>query len=599
MMVVVVAMLLIQIITVTSFGISISHFPFRRTYQPPNSKHGMEHGWTPKIPSLLHAFSTGQDQDKRRSSRGDRGSSSSSSTSSNTGQPRASTTIRRSVLDRTPEEAQALLRDIVQTLISAGPRTGPTRTLQAINAILTTSNEFVLQTLNGNNRVANTADQSSSSSATLNNSNNIQEQIPKYLRLFFERMGATYIKLGQFIASSPSLFPATYVKEFQKCLDSTTPIPWSIIQQVIETELNGPISKTFAYINETPLASASIAQVHIAKLLTGEDVVIKVQKPGIDTVLQADLGFLFITARILEYIQPDWERTSLSAVTSDIRSSMLEELDFTLEARNTIEFRRFLQENGLLNVATAPLVYLQHSTKRILVMERLNGVSMLDENMLAMTKDPTVGTDAILTALNIWTLSIQKMPWFHADVHAGNLMLLNDGRVGFIDFGIVGRISPQIFTAVMELSTALADNDSIGMARALCNMGATERDVNISQFAQDIDTVLGRIYNVVPTDVTILTDGQQIFGASATLNINDNDITDLLLELVQMTEQNGLKLPREFGLLVKQSLYFDRYLKILAPDVNVMNDVRVRGITDGTSSSSKDRNDKKRVVIDV
>ena len=530
-----------------------------------------------------------QQQQQQRSNVGGVGKSNSSSS--------------RTVFDRTPDEARVLIQDIAQTIMTAGPRTGPRRTIQALNAIMTTSNEFILQNLSSQQSSTSTSSSSSSSRNINTSATAIQDSVPKYLRIFFERMGSTYIKLGQFIASSPSLFPASYVKEFQKCLDSTTPLPYSTIRTVIEQELSGPISQTFAYINETPLASASIAQVHTARLVTGEDVVIKVQKPGIDTVLQADLGFLYLAARILEYIQPDWERTSLSAVTSDIRTSMLEELDFTLEARNTIEFRRFLQENGLLNVATAPLVYLQHSTKRILVMERLDGVSMLDEKMLAMTKDPTIGSEAILSALNIWTLSIQKMPWFHADVHAGNLLLLNDGRVGFIDFGIVGRISPQIFTAVTELSTALVNNDSLSMARALCNMGATDTNVNVQQFANDIDTVLDRIYNVVPAmvdDITITTDGRQITSATAILNINDNDITDLLLELVQITENNGLKLPREFGLLVKQSLYFDRYLKILAPDVNIMNDERIAKNIAGSGTTSKSSVDgKDRIVIDV
>ena len=505
----------------------------------------------------------------------------------------------RSVLDRTPEEARALMQDILQTVVTAGPRTGPIRTIQALDAIRTTSQEFVVQALQQQQQQSTTTSTKSSSSSQQQQQQrqSITDQIPKYLRLFFERMGSTYIKLGQFIASSPSLFPAAYVTEFQSCLDATTPLPYSTIHTVLQQELPN-YSQIFAYIDETPLASASIAQVHAARLVTGENVVIKVQKPNIDTVLQADLGFLFLASRILEYLQPDWERTSLSAVTSDIRNSMLQELDFELEARNTIEFRRFLQENGLLNVATAPLVYLQHSTKKILVLERLNGVSMLDDRMLSLTKDPTVGTEAILTALNIWTLSIRTMPWFHADVHAGNLLLLNDGRVGFIDFGIVGRISPQILTAVTELSTALVNQDSLGMARALCQMGATDANVNLEQFAQDIDTVLNRLYNnVVPSimeDITITTDGRQITGATAQLNVNDEDITNLLLEVVQMTEQNGLKLPREFGLLVKQSLYFDRYLKILAPGVNIMEDERVVGTISGSRPTTS-----TKTVIDV
>lgn len=258
-------------------------------------------------------------------------------------------------------------------------------------------------------------------------------------------MGATYVKLGQFIASSPTLFPKEYVVEFQKCLDQTEPIAWSIIKSVIESEL-GPINTVFEFVDPVPLASASIAQVHSARLKNGDDVVIKVQKPGIDASLKADLGFLYSAARILEFLQPDWERTSLAAVAGDIRSSMLEELDFVLEARNTIEFRRFLQDNQLLKEATAPRVYQDYTTKKVLVLERLHGVSLLDEETIAsVTRDPQKGVDTIITALNIWSMSVTSMPWFHADVHAGNLLLLNDGRVGFIDFGIVGRISEKVF----------------------------------------------------------------------------------------------------------------------------------------------------------
>jgi len=443
----------------------------------------------------------------------------------------------------------------MKAAVDAGPRAGPRRTLQAYSAFARTSREFLPQLL-----------QPGSSLQTVN------EKLPAILRTLFERMGATYTKLGQFIASSPTLFPAAYVKEFQKCLDQTEPLPWSVMKRVIETEL-GPISQTFAFIDETPLASASIAQVHAGRLLTGEDVVIKVQKPGIDDCLQADLGFIYVSARVLEFLQPDWERTSLSAVAGDIRTSMLEELDFELEARNTIEFRRFLQDNGLLKQATAPIIYLNHTTKKVMTMERLKGVSLLDEETIrTVTKKPELGTDAIITALNIWSMSVTSMDFFHADVHAGNLLLLEDGRVGFIDFGIVGRISEQVFQAVNELSAALAMNDSEAMAVALCKMGAADDTVDTKQFGRDIERVLDRMNNV-QTDVTIMASADGTVAGS--LQVDESEITDLLLELVDVTENNGLKLPREFGLLVKQSLYFDRYLKILAPTVDVMSDNRV------------------------
>jgi aarF domain-containing kinase len=255
-------------------------------------------------------------------------------------QQRISSKRKKSIQDRTQAEFIDLAQDIVKTIVEAGPQAGPTRTFQAYLAVTNTLREFLLIPRPG----------------LTTRSTSPEISIPRVLRSLFERLGATYIKLGQFIASSPTLFPKEYVVEFQKCLDATDPLEWSVIQNVIEAEL-GPISRTFAYVDRTPLASASIAQVHAAKLKTGEDVVLKVQKPGIDQLLKADLGFIYIASRLIEFWQPDWERTSLSAVVGDIRSSMLEELDFQKEATNMEEFRRFLREYDLLQVATAPKVY--------------------------------------------------------------------------------------------------------------------------------------------------------------------------------------------------------------------------------------------------
>jgi aarF domain-containing kinase len=219
-------------------------------------------------------------------------------------------------------------------------------------------------------------------------------------------------------------------------------------------------------------------------------------------------------------------------------------------------------------------VYLDYTTKKVMVLERLHGVSLLDDTTVQRITQShaATGTNTILTALNIWSMSVTSMPWFHADVHAGNLLLLHDGRVGFIDFGIVGRISPKVLNSVSELSTALALNDSQGMARALCNMGATDAAVDIVRFGNDLDRILQRMSRVQP-DVTVvaMADGS----VRGLMDVNEAEVTDLMLELVQVTENNGLKLPREFGLLVKQALYFDRYLKVLAPNVDVLTDTRV------------------------
>jgi len=222
-------------------------------------------------------------------------------------------------------------------------------------------------------------------------------------------------------------------------------------------------------------------------------------------------------------------------------------------------------------------------------MERLHGVSLLDADSISkITNDPE-GT--IISALNVWTTSVMAMPWFHADVHAGNLLVLDDGRIGFIDFGIVGKVSDKTFQAVNELSTAMTVGDYTGMARALCNMGAADQEVDVEKFGMDIQNVMVKLSQVQP-DLTLTqrTDGR----LQGSLDFDENEITQLMLSFVDVAENNGLKLPREFGLLVKQSLYFDRYLKILAPDLDVVADSRV-GL--GSNKSSDKANTSTKVYV--
>ncbi|CAJ1408990.1 unnamed protein product [Effrenium voratum] len=385
--------------------------------------------------------------------------------------------------------------------------------------------------------------------------------VAKVLRKLFEKLGSTYVKLGQFIASSPTVFPAPYVKEFQSCLDSTSKISFVEVRRIIERELGRPLRGVFAYVDPTPLASASIAQVHAARLLDGQEVVVKVQKPGIEDVLKTDLGVVYLASRVLEFINPDLNiRGSLADIASDLRQSMLGELDFREELRNLDVYREFLEENGLSAIAAAPKPYPHASSKRVLTMERLSGVPLVDlDRIRQYTSDPE-GT--LVNALNVWALSVQKCEFFHADVHAGNLLVLEDGRVGFIDFGIVGRLSPQMATGIDRLNAALAVSDARGMASALISMGATVGEVNEDAFAADIESLISRLGGGSLDDVN---------GTS----VDESQIQDVVLDIAQVAGNNGLKLPREFGLLIKQSLYFDRYTKLLAPELNMMSDDRI------------------------
>ncbi|CAN0106396.1 unnamed protein product, partial [Discosporangium mesarthrocarpum] len=289
----------------------------------------------------------------------------------------------------------------------------------------------------------------------------------------------------------------------------------------------------------------------------------QVRKPGVESVLQADLGVLYVGSRLLEILQPDLGRTSLSAIVGDIRAAMLDELDFRKEADNIEVFTDFVTRAGITE-ATAPRVYRDLSSERLLVMERFRGVPLTDlDGIREYTEDPE-GT--LITALNTWSLSVMMAESFHAD-----------GRVGFIDFGIVGRMPQRIWASISDLSNGLISGDYRAMATALVSMGAADGEVDVDSFGQDIGRLFERLRSMdAKLDVGTTIDaetGRVVYGT--TVAIDQEETTRLLIDIVGVAEKNGLKLPQEFGMLIKQALYFDRYTRLLAPDLDPLRDDRI------------------------
>lgn len=408
-------------------------------------------------------------------------------------------------------------------------------------------------------RVGKTAIVSAKAGAKLaQNYQQKQEISPQLLRESFEELGTTYIKLGQFIASTPSLFPRAYVEEFQKCLDQAPALPFSYVRQVLASEFKGQdLQQIYQWIDEKPLASASIAQVHAARLVTGEDVVIKVQKPNVDTILYTDLTVVHWVSMALEKIMPKMKFASLSEITAEIKTRMVKEIDFYAEARNIDDFHSYLQTTNN-QVATAPKVYHQYSTRKVLTMQRLYGKPLIDFTSVAGVSDPS---QILVNVMNTWFGSLSHCTSFHADLHAGNVMLLDDGRVGFIDFGIVGQLKPEVWSASIAFMNALQQLNYADMAKYMLQMGMTKYQVNLEILAKDLE----RVFNFA-----METEPQHL------LNSSPQDLNEIMLDLVAIGERHGIKFPRDFALLLKQMLYFDRFMRVLTPYSDIYADQRLQ-----------------------
>ena len=384
---------------------------------------------------------------------------------------------------------------------------------------------------------------------------------PAELRALFEALGATYIKFGQFIASSPSIFPKEYVDEFEQLLDQTSPVPFRTIKKIIIEDLDQPLSEVFSYIDPKPLASASIAQVHAATLVNGEDVVVKVQKPGVQAVITVDLHTVYLLVRLLELILPNTDRDALAGIVAEMYQAMIDECDFVKEAAHLEGFREFLKSSGIQAVV-APRVYPRASSARVLTMERFYGCSLTDKDALLQSgADPA---KSLFEALNVWFASLVGCDFFHADLHSGNMLLLADGRVGFIDFGMVGRVSPATWQAVFKLFQGLNEQDYKVVASAMLAVGMTRESINEVQLARDIEQIFNAMNEI---DAEALLFGNAIAAAPG--------VNEVINSLGEVARNHGIRFPRSFTLLLKQFLYFDRYVQLLDPGASLFNDERV------------------------
>jgi ubiquinone biosynthesis protein len=370
--------------------------------------------------------------------------------------------------------------------------------------------------------------------------------ISRRLRRAFERLGSSYVKLGQIVSGGEGLFPDELVAEFKLLRDQVPPEPFDGVRAVIEVDLGGSLEELFDWFDPTPIAAASIAQVHAARLPTGEDVVVKVQRPRVAQLFRDDIAALTWIAPWLVGRIPVAALANPPALVELFAETVIEELDFRLEAQNMLDIAHVLAETNQRSIIV-PRPHPTMVTRRVLVMERLSGFAFDDvESMRASGID----THALLQAGLIASLEGAMIYGvFHGDLHGGNLVVQPDGRTALFDFGMTGRLTEFQRVAFMRLLMFGTTGDQRAQLVALRDLGAFPPDVDLEELARDLE-IDGPVKDPTQMSADALMDEMR-------------DVTKKLLA-------HGARVPKELMLFVKNTMFLNSATAVLAPDLDMI-----------------------------
>jgi ubiquinone biosynthesis protein len=373
--------------------------------------------------------------------------------------------------------------------------------------------------------------------------------LSRRLRLAFQTLGPTYIKLGQILSSGEGLFPSELVGQFRLLRDRVPPEPFEAVRAVVEEDLDASLEEIFIRFERQPLAAASIAQVHAATLRSGEDVVVKVQRPAVSISVRTDLAAMSWIAPFLIGRIPVSSLANPPALVELFAETIVEELDFRLEADNMMDVARVLATTDQRSVVV-PRPHPRLVTRRVLVMERLSGFSFDDvEGMHAAGID----TAAVVRALMISFLEGATLfGVFHGDLHGGNLFVREDGTVALMDYGITGRLDEPRRLAFLRLLMGGTINDRKMQLAALRDLGALPPDT-------DLDAVIRDLGLDQPVkDPTMM---------------SPEELLAEIREIIKKLLAYGARFPKVLMLYVKDLLFLDAALATLAPDLDLFAEV--------------------------
>jgi ubiquinone biosynthesis protein len=362
----------------------------------------------------------------------------------------------------------------------------------------------------------------------------------EHMRRAMEELGVTFIKLGQILSTRSDILSPDYIEELSKLQEEVPPEPYRVVQGYVERELGRPPHELFAEFREEPVGSASIGQVHAARLVTGEDVVVKIQRPGLHALVEEDLGVMRDMARLAAGRTIWGQVYDLPGMVEEFANTLWGELDYMREGRNADRIRRSFANEPCLYV---PTIYWGYTTRRVLVMERLRGIHIQDVDGLDVA-----GIDRkqlAETGVRVVLKMALEDGFFHADPHPGNFIVMENGVLGMMDFGMVGQVDDSTREGLLYLLLAIVNHDMDRVVDRLMDLGVIGNTVQLERLRRDLGHLLAEYWG---------------------LPLREIDISKVLDESMQVMRKHRLRVPTHLVLLAKTISMNEAIARGLDPD---------------------------------
>jgi len=362
--------------------------------------------------------------------------------------------------------------------------------------------------------------------------------VPERLRHTLEQLGPTYIKLGQILSTRPDLLPRAYIEELSKLLDAAPAVPSEEIVAELERELGTAVQDLFTHFETEPIAAASIGQAHRAISKNGETVVVKVRRPGIERIVEADLNLLERQARFLENRLAVARDYRLADLVDEFSRTLRDELDYTNEGRNTDRLRRSLQQDPRVLV---PEVYWDLTTRRVITLQELRGTKLLDlESLKAEGYDLAAIAEVLV---DVYLKQVFVDGFFHADPHPANILVCGE-QIAFVDFGMMGYLTPWTKDLMADLLVSLLNQDVDQAAQTVVRLGAVDRPTDVDGLRRDI---------------------QRLFLRYSGLSLEEVHLDESLNDVMTVAFRHRIHLPADLALLARTVAVLEGVARTLDP----------------------------------